>query len=319
MKKAEISVIIPIYNSEKYLSRCIESVLCQSFKDFELILVNDGSVDSSLEICKEYENKDSRILVIDSENNGSSHARNLGLDAVTGNWIIHIDSDDWIEPSMLKLLYTEAIQANADIAACGIYQDYGYKREEKNYPYSKVEPRDMLYRIDSIYSAVWNKLVKKSLYDKYNIRFIDGVTMWDDAAVTTRLRYHSSKTVIIHQPLYHYFCAPHDNMCARLGTKEPTSQIKVVRFMENYFAGINPNGKIERKIIDSLKITSKKFYLSYDDKESYNRWKSLFKESNGKIMRMKHIPISIRLVLTLASKLSYENFMRIKKIRNFLK
>lgn len=116
----KISIIVPVYNVELFLHKCIISILSQTFKDFELILINDGSTDKSGEICDVYSQKDSRIKVIHKKNEGQSSARNKGLEIARGDYIGFVDSDDWIEQDMYKTLYESSIKANADIAVIGL-------------------------------------------------------------------------------------------------------------------------------------------------------------------------------------------------------
>lgn len=320
--KPLISVIVPVYNVEKYLHRCVDSILNQTFGDFELILVNDGSSDNSLAICQEYEKRDSRVTVIDTPNRGSSSARNTGLSKAVGNWVIHIDSDDWIELDMIQILFDKAIKEDADIVACGLIEDDGETCKLVHiYPYDKYEPKSEIFRVDVQYSSVCNKLVKKELYDKYNIHFVDGVRMWEDVVVTSRLRYHSRKTVIVNKPLYHYFCAPRQNMCSQDAGKFPVSQIRVVEFLTNYFNKISLTDPNLNKLLISLKLTAKKRLFSLNTEEEYNEWKDLYKEANKYILKMKHFPLDCRFKMFLAANISYRNisilhscFKRLKKV-----
>lgn len=111
----KISVIVPIYNAEKYLHRCIDSILNQTFTDFEVLLINDGSTDSSGSICDEYAKKDSRVRVFHKENGGVSLARNIGIDKALGLWTLFVDSDDWLDLGTFSLIVNENQTANADL------------------------------------------------------------------------------------------------------------------------------------------------------------------------------------------------------------
>lgn len=315
MEEKKISVIIPVYNVEKYLRRCVESVLNQTFKNFELILVNDGSKDDSLKICKEFEKSDPRVIVIDTPNRGSSSARNKGMSIASGEWIIHFDSDDWIDRDMLQLLYDKAITEDADIVACGIYEDFGNdNRIEHLYPYDKIEPHSEIYRVEMQYSSVCNKLVRRWLYDKYNIHFVDGVRMWEDLVVTTRLRFYSRKTVIENKCLYHYFCAPRESICVNDLGQYPYSQIKVIEFLSNYFNSLQSSDPIIKKIIASIKVTVKNYMFSIDSEEHYNDWKKLYCEADKYILKLKHLPLETRFRLFFVSKLSYKQFLSFRNI-----
>lgn len=117
MKYCElITLVIPIYNIENYLGRCLDSVINQTYKDLEIILVNDGSTDNSLEICESYAKEDSRIKIINKNNGGLSSARNVGLDACKGDYVTFIDSDDWVSLDYIEILYKNIIDNNADIS-----------------------------------------------------------------------------------------------------------------------------------------------------------------------------------------------------------
>lgn len=129
----KISCIVPVYNVEKYLRRCVDSILNQTFTDFELILVDDGSPDNSPAICYEYAVKDSRIKVIHKVNGGVSSARNVGLDVAKGEWICFVDSDDLIEADYMQKMYEAAINNNSDFIMCGIHQIAGYETLKNNY------------------------------------------------------------------------------------------------------------------------------------------------------------------------------------------
>ena len=114
-----VSIIVPVYNVEKYLNKCVDSILGQTFEDFELILVNDGSVDRSPSICRDYADKDGRVRYISQENMGPGRARNVGIEAAGGAYILFVDSDDYIAENMLEILYGNITTSGADMATCG--------------------------------------------------------------------------------------------------------------------------------------------------------------------------------------------------------
>ncbi|WP_338789120.1 glycosyltransferase family 2 protein [Metabacillus sp. FJAT-53654] len=122
---SKVSVVVPIYNAEKYLEKCIKSILNQTFKDFELILVNDGSIDNSLDICNKYEKQDKRIIVIDKKNEGSIVTRRKGIEAATSKFIMFVDADDWINIQMIQKMYKEIVNHNVDIVVCNMYRVLG--------------------------------------------------------------------------------------------------------------------------------------------------------------------------------------------------
>ena len=120
----KVSIIIPVFNVENYLERCLKSVIAQTFKDIEIIIINDGSIDKSLEICKKFAESDKRIILINQKNSGVSAARNTGIDIATGKYLSFVDSDDFITPDMIEFLLTNLEEHDADISSCGMYDCY---------------------------------------------------------------------------------------------------------------------------------------------------------------------------------------------------
>ena len=174
-----ISVIVPVYNVEKYLNRCIHSILKQTYKNFELILVNDGSTDNCGKICDEYSKKDNRIKVIHKDNGGLSDARNTGIESASGEYIMFVDSDDYISSKMVEILYKSIIENESDMALCNFtyVNEFGDELEDRNIksPINNeiLTSYDALYRLSAskgwYYVVAWNKLYKKELFD--TIRF----------------------------------------------------------------------------------------------------------------------------------------------------
>ena len=165
-----ISVIIPIYNVETLLDRCIKSVVEQTYSNLEIILVDDGSSDNCYYICNQWAKKDSRIKIIHKLNGGLSDARNVGLDASKGELIGFVDADDWIAPEMFERLYNFIINNNVDIAACNVEMIWENKcqsvtmfTQQKNYVLDKVEAQKALLNESYLKHPVWNKLYKKSI------------------------------------------------------------------------------------------------------------------------------------------------------------
>lgn len=192
--KAKISVIIPIYKVEKYLSRCVESVMNQTYRNLEIILVDDGSPDRCGEICDDYAKKDSRITVVHKKNGGLSSARNAGLDVATGDYVGFIDSDDYIDLQMYEKLCDALQSHDADMSIC----NYAYVAEEsdscqdKEILYSPIvtevlTPEQAYQKIDpswngySFYVTAWNKLYKRGLFE--NLRFKEGFINEDEFLV----------------------------------------------------------------------------------------------------------------------------------------
>lgn len=176
MEKDLISIIVPVYNVEKYLEKCIQSVLKQTYKKFEVIFINDGSTDNSLDILKKYREIDERIIIINKVNAGTGAARNDGLDRAKGEFISFLDSDDWYEQDYLEKLYKNLKTNNSDVAICNLKVVYENEKKVKNlniYSFQKInlkeEPKKLLRILEM--PVLWNKLYKMEVIRKYRIEF----------------------------------------------------------------------------------------------------------------------------------------------------
>ena len=200
-----ISVIVPVYNAEKYLNRCIDSVLAQTYTNFELLLINDGSKDRSGEICDEYAKKDNRIRVFHKGNAGVSKARNLGLDNAKGEWVTFIDSDDWVREDFLQKRLDLALKEGADVAYCDF--EYVYKTHNV---YCKAASQ-VLGRAATVNSWIQSRttcspivLARKQLFDRYEIRYIEGLKFCEDFNLIIKLLLHAKRTSYVQEALYYY-------------------------------------------------------------------------------------------------------------------
>ena len=208
----KISVIVPIYNVEAYLKRCVDSILGQTFCDFELILVDDGSPDCCGKICDEYAKKDNRIVVIHKENGGLADARNAGIDWVFENsnseWITFIDSDDWVHMQYLELLYNGVRQGKTDICCCHSLKtaraDVTISPLLNEKPIIVYANQAFLENASYFYSA-WGKIYKKTLFK--NERFPKG-RLYEDGALLTKLMFNSKNIAVYDAQLYYYFVNP---------------------------------------------------------------------------------------------------------------
>ena len=206
-RKTNISIIVPIYNVEPYLRRCIDSLLKQTYKNFELILVDDGSPDNCGVICDEYAAADSRVRVIHKPNGGLSDARNAGLEIASGAYIAFVDSDDWVAPDYLERMLSALEHTGADICECGILRTSG----EVGVPvvasaspavFNTVEALEQLIADREFHQHVWNKLYRKKVV--VNILFPKGKTH-EDEFWTYQVFGNANTVVKIQNILYFYF------------------------------------------------------------------------------------------------------------------
>lgn len=196
----KVSVIVPIYNVEKYLEKCINSLLSQTLEDIQIILVNDGSKDNSGNIAKEYEknNKD-RVIYVEKENGGLSDARNYGLKYATGDFIAFLDSDDYIEKNAYEEMYNKAIEENADYVECDFIWEFPNKiRVDKQYPYKNKKEMLSFVRV-----VAWNKLIKRQLITDNNLEFPKGLR-YEDVEFTYKLIPFLNKFAYVDKLFIHY-------------------------------------------------------------------------------------------------------------------
>ena len=196
----KVSVIVPIYNVEKYLEKCINSLLSQTLEDIQIILVNDGSKDNSGNIAKEYEkNNKNRIIYVEKENGGLSDARNYGLKYATGDFIAFLDSDDYIEKNAYEEMYNKAIEENADYVECDFIWEFPNKiRVDKQYPYKNKKEMLSFVRV-----VAWNKLIKRQLIIDNNLEFPKGLR-YEDVEFTYKLIHFVNKFAYVNKPFIHY-------------------------------------------------------------------------------------------------------------------
>ena len=200
-----ISVIVPIYKADSYLRKCIDGILQQTFTDFQLILVDDGSPDKSGEICDEYAQRDSRVIAIHKANGGLTSARKCGMEHAEGKYSIHIDPDDWVEPNLLEELYQEAIKMDTDMGICDFWEHCNGEME-----YSKQEPKSldhskvMKEMFTTLKGTMWNKLIRTSCYQQCNIQFYEDLVLIEDLFLMFQLLLHPLKISYVPKALYHY-------------------------------------------------------------------------------------------------------------------
>ena len=200
-----ISVIVPIYKAENYLHKCIDSILAQTFQDFQLILVDDGSPDKSGKICDDYAVKDSRIEVIHKQNGGVMSARKCGILSARGLYSIQIDPDDWVEPSLLEDLFQEAIQEKADMVICDFVEHYEGKSSISNQkPESLFHTEVMKEMFTRLMGSTCNKLIRTLCYKQYNVIFFEDLVLLEDLLLMFQLLLHPIKVAYVPKALYHY-------------------------------------------------------------------------------------------------------------------
>lgn len=270
MEDIKVSVIIPAYNVEKYVDRCLKSVLQQNFEKIEVIVINDGSTDKTLERVEKYLIIDSRIKIINQENKGLSPTRNIGLKNSRGKYIIHLDSDDWIEDGYLQDMYNFMEKYNLDVAISDYWEeviDLG-KKEYKSIEIEKEiisseEFRELFYK-KKINNSLWNKMIRRDILIQNEIYSYEDVTIGEDLAITMRLMYCIERAGKINKAYFHYM-RHSTSMTKQKRAKYLLSYLSIFDRVEQYLIG---KDKIEydkdRKQILEFKLEDLKGVLVQD-------------------------------------------------------
>lgn len=238
MKNPAVSLIIPVYNVEKYLEKALKSVENQTFKDFEVIIVDDGSTDNSMEIINEFCERNSNFKLITQKNSGPAVARNTALSISKGAYIAFMDSDDYIEPNFLESLYSAATKHNADIACCN-FNNYYPKKNLKIYlpfnsspgVYSRKKALKKLILDIGMHYFVWNKLCKREIFFNNNLKFDD--MYFEDISISPKMFYYAKKIVLIRDPLYNY-TSRENSILHSITTKKTNDFIKSLGIIRNF-------------------------------------------------------------------------------------
>lgn len=226
-----VSVIVPVYNVERYLCRAVDSILNQTYKNLEIILVEDGCSDRCPEICDNYSRKDFRVKVIHKENEGVSVARNTGLDKASGEYITFVDSDDWVDERMIEIMIDTLIARNCDVVCVGSNIVNGKDdilrkfQIEKDEVVSGIDVAKLMLRDTFPYNFCWGKIFKGELFEK--VRFPKG-RLYEDNATTYKAICRSHKVCLLSQCLYYYFREREGNT---------TSELKSERAAFSYYCG----------------------------------------------------------------------------------
>lgn len=310
MNEIKVSIIIPIYNVEKYIEQCIESVVNQTLKDIEIIIVNDGTKDNSMKKIEKYLS-DPRIIVIDKENGGLSSARNVGLEIAKGEYIAFIDSDDFIELTMLEELYNNSEKADIVFSDIIFYDD---KTKNKKYSKIKLSFEKNLdkgsYFLDTIPIVVWNKIYRNKYLKKIALTFIEGI-IYEDNDFTVKAVFQATKVKYVKS--FHYYRINRDGsiMANSKKLKEEenkegnllkiNSQKTIIEDIEKFYQElekiINSYEKIILKLfeldytVELLKINKDSYYLS----EIVKEFEKILKENWNLISSKEKKAIKIKL------------------------
>ena len=289
-KKAKVSVLVPFYNVEKYVGRCVESLFSQTYSNIEYVFVNDCTPDNSMDIINEYIDKfnvRNKCVIINHEvNKGISASRNDCLDNATGDYILFIDSDDYIDKDMVELLVKAAIENNADISGCGYIEEYKDHSVEmpQRYTNNHVEMMRAITLL-TIKGVMWKLLIRRSIVEENQVRFIPDNTMVDDYLFCCQVFFYAKRFASVDKCMYHYI-QYNPNNYSKTREFNITSQAKAIIKTEEFYKenGVYELVKdelLQRKFISKLPLLL--------NKNCYNvkLWRELFPESNNIWKKMK--------------------------------
>ena len=251
-KKPLVSILIPVYNVEDYLSDCLESLINQTLKDIEIVCVNDGSTDSSLEILRKYEKIDERIVVVNKKNGGLPSARNAGLKVANGEYVGFVDSDDFVELDMFEKMSEQAKKDNADIVVCGAVP-YPNENDAPEWLRKILSPRDIIYKNSSLKSLfdepgaqpfLWRNLVKKELIEKNKLSLDESIVLGEDVAFQFKIFSHAKTVSFMSNKFYYYrYSRPNSIMNSGKFNDYGSRVYRHLLMIENAINTLKKNGK----------------------------------------------------------------------------
>lgn len=313
-----ISVIVPLYNAAGFIERCLRSIESQDFDDYETLIINDCSTDESMAIVERTLADCPRLsqrarLIHNSQNLGSAATRRIGMQEAKGDYVIQVDSDDYVDPHYLSRLYAVARAESADIVMCDLYFDSNGKLSRRRYLEAPVGERSECFRqamAGIIHNGLWNKLVRRSLYVDNNIYPVDGINLLDDKSVTFRLIYFAEKICLLNEPLYYYNIA---NLQAITRIKRALKYPQTIAFVDlvdQFCASHEMDETMKRGIEEYKLIVSSAILYHANEKQLHSRqryedqvrWRVLFGTSAARFHHKLIVALS-KLRLTPAVKL----------------
>lgn len=298
----KVSIIIPMYNVEKYIEKCIESVINQTYKNLEIILVNDGSPDNCKGIAKHYSKFDNRIKVINKNNGGLSDARNAGLKIVTGDYVCFVDSDDYIELNTIEVLINSEGTLNPDVIV------FSYFNEKVDFNESIISKTPVqldvenLESMTSIIGYAWNKLYKTSLIKDCNISFIKGLSLVEDIVFNENIFLNAEKIHYLNKPLYHYIDRKRSSLIKQYHEKSFDLQKMGYKSRENVMKKLFGENKDIKKTLANAYITGIRYCLAnlffYKNnlgiKDKYKLVKLMLSEEETRHQVSNYVPVTFQ-------------------------
>ena len=322
-----ISVIIPIYNAEKYLNKCLDSLINQTYKNLEIVLINDGSKDKSLEIMKEYKKKDKRIIIIDKKNTGVSDTRNIGINKSTGKYIMFIDADDYIESDYVELMYNELKNKKYDLVISGnkvvdnnykVINNMLYTNKNTKLTWKKIE-KDFINTL--YFSQIWKILIDRDIIITNNIKFDKNLSYGEDMLFIYNLLHKSNNFGYLAYCGYNYYQS-NDSVTHKQDISKVDKYIKDNLYIFNYFRKEMKDDKlIYNRLYSKYNISMLKLvdYKYKDFKKYCKYYKEVLELNRINIKEIDYENKKNRLLIYLLSKKLYLIYYLIIKMYKRIK
>ena len=303
----KISIMVAAYNVEKYIERCMDSLVNQTLRDIEIIVVNDGSTDETLNKILQYSRNDKRVIVIDKENEGLIEARKSGIENSNGEYLLFVDGDDWIAEDTCEKLYSKAISLDLDIVNYGLYYAFDDRLEEE-----KINDFDIMVKDEYLKNVLLNKIranivmqmVKRNFFENNKIIFPNNISYAEDLAITIALACNKPKVATVNEPLYYYY--QRENSITNKISKKVFDVELAIKWIENILEE-KKYLEIYKNELEYLKYIHLYYYrviaVEYNGpihKELYDRWKAKninIKKNNYIISFEKNLNLRIRIKL----------------------
>lgn len=280
-----VSILIPIYNVERFFARCIESIFSQTYQDIEYVFVNDHTPDGSMSVlgrmCEKYPVRANNVKIIENANNqGIAKVRNTLLENAGGDYVLFVDSDDWIEPDMVELMANEAMSRNADVVGCDYYEDYESRSVvvRQEYPSGHDEAMKAMTLL-KIKGVLWKLLIRRDILMQNDLRFIPTIHFAEDYIFCCKLFYYSHVFASVNKPLYHYIQYNPNNYSSTAIDKRVESFARAIREVERFYRQEGVYEKLEKELT-VRKFLIKSQYVLDNGHVNIRKWSRLFPESN---------------------------------------
>lgn len=308
---------MPVYNAALYVRRMLDSIKMQTLTDFEVLMIDDGSTDESVEILDQYALSDTRFKVIHKQNGGVASARQIGMELAQGEYVIHADSDDWVEPTMLEELYENALNNNADVVICDFYSNTDTSQQYVVQIPSSEDGQQVAYDLfQQLHGSCCNKLVKRACYNNASARFFPGIDYCEDWFFWLQVLLHPNVRVsYLNKAFYHYYCpVGHGSIMGSYSKKFLNMGEMLISKMEE----VLPECKIKHEAILRFKISQKCGAFEhpiYTADEYYN----IYPECNKYLFASQHSIVNASLLWLSYHKGFYHFATWLYKVKNSIR